>query len=66
MEIKDIRENWDDEMSLINEELKKKMKQNGFGKGQDRYINYQFKEFDIMDMYRDKDGMLCFPCAYGK
>ena len=53
-------------MNMINDVMKKRMKSKGMIKGQDRYLNYKFEEFDIMDMYRDKDGNVCYPCAYGK
>jgi hypothetical protein len=62
-DISDVTETWEDAKMELNNSIKEKMLNEGIGK--DAMKKYKFKEFNIHDMYKAKDGTLCRNCAKG-
>lgn len=60
-QLEDINDTWKDETNRINERIKQAALKNGVTVKQ-----FNFAAFDIADMYRTKDGQICFNCMKGK
>mmetsp|Transcript_42051 Transcript_42051/g.64441 ORF Transcript_42051/g.64441 Transcript_42051/m.64441 type:complete len:234 (-) Transcript_42051:24-725(-) len=58
--MQDQRDDWDNEMQIINDNIVKNAVSNGLTK--ENYQKYKFVEFDILDMYKLDDGTMCYLC----
>ena len=62
IEISDLQQKWEEEKKSINNKILEAAKKKGIKNKKDTYLNYQFKELNIVDSYRDQNGELCYHC----
>jgi hypothetical protein len=62
--LQDVEDDWQHNVKEINKKIMASAVKNGITKGE--HQKFKFKVFDIADMYRQKDGSLCYPCQRGK
>ena len=62
--LQDLDDTWKEESKKINDRIKEAAIKNGITN--DKYANYKFQAFNIQDMYRNKDGKICYNCMRSK
>ena len=62
--LQDVDDTWKVNVKEINKKIMDAAIKDGVTK--DKHSKFKFQEFNIADMYRQKDGSMCYMCSKGK